>query len=128
MILRARGLSNVVNPYCQTDHGKEAQAGGHLQLTVAPADGEQLAASGQTEEEQDAQHGEGDLYMYVQPSRQRKAAHAWTTGEWPDRRSGQSEEHSDCNPGPTRQGTADRPQHGPGQFDQDGKLEERIDD
>ena len=40
--------------HSQTDEGKEAQAGGNLQLTVAPADGQELTAGGKEQEDEDA--------------------------------------------------------------------------
>jgi hypothetical protein len=64
MVLRIPDLVGVNHGRGETEHGKDPEAGGDLEFAVPPADGEQLAARGENEEEQDSEDGEGLLQVH----------------------------------------------------------------
>ncbi len=119
---------DVENGDSQGDDGKETEPGGDLQLSVAPADGEDLAEAGQGEEEDGAQDGSGLLDSEVVHADVIEVIGGIEAGDGPEDEAADSDEKSNSEPGVLWKGVTDGAEDAPGDFNEESEDHQGIDD
>lgn len=127
-VFDGRALARLHDRDRHVDQGIEAETRSDLQLAVAPANRQQLTARSKEQEEKNSENRYRVLDVRENEGLRGCVRNPLNGRKWPDGRARYQDECSDDKRCEAGKRGAQRPEHGPAQFNQDAELQSGTDD